>query len=603
MSLTFLYTHQYQENNPPDEWKDLEFDGTLNETTFQSVLTSSELTFTGPIASFIMNDWVPNYGVHNGLPMRVVEDGQVIVFDGFLVISERTINSKLGPIILKIPIRDLTDNLTSLDRVSIFTHSLLRNQGYINSTMYYHLPTVFFLKKGFEDRAFALKQLVFTVLSTFLSIIQDMFSAISDIIGASVAIGVVEFWTLIANVVVQVLQLSQLVADALVKIVPLQFYNNVCSIKDIVEAAFAKINKIVDWGIIEDEVADHYVLSTGIGENGIPFPNNTQKGELNVFSHGYIMDEYTQEVEKLFNTRFLDRGNTVWIKTKKDPDWNNYSSFEPEDVVVEQTQQYQNGYYRDKTEDVFATERFIYEFDEADAWTLTEKSGDSHEVHRELITELDPRMNTLKGVKDTRVQWAMAVRYEPITIITDLINEILGTFGANLSNFQSLINQWSQQIPNQYQQDLTSVLNLAADNSIIALKAGGLLIETNTWGRPKIVYAKRVVDSDGLETKVLNIPSNFKDVLGAANKYNEYYTYDSPAIEYNFQGQRTEIKDLIIPFSIANYQLVKNNPYFLLGIIEAKLSYIKRTPEARTANVDIEKTEPFDNNITEEVIT
>ena len=605
MSLKFLYTHQYQENYPPEEWKGLEFEGTVNETSFQSAITTNTLTFVGPVASLIMDDWIPNYGVHNGLPLRVVEtsgNNTEIVFDGMLIIRDKEIYSKLGPIILKIPIVDLTDNLNSLDRVSVFTHSLLKSQGYITNSMYHHLPVVFFLKKGFQDRVFDLKQLVFKVLSTFFQIIQDMFSAIADILGASVAVGIVEFATLIANVFIQINQLSDLVVEALQRIIPIQYYHNVVSIKDVVEAAFAKIGKVVKWGIIEDEVADHYVLSTGIGTEFAQFPNNSTQGELNKFSHGYIIDEYMQEVEKLFNTRFSDRDSEVWIKTKKDPDWQNYSGFETEDLVVEQTKQYQNGYFRDKTEDIYATEIFRYEFDEADAWTLTDKSGDIHEVHRDLITELDPKMNLLKGVKDTRVEWAMAVRYEPITIITEIVEEILNTFGLNLSNFQGLITQWSQQIPSQYQQDISSTTNLLQGNIFVALKAGGLLVEDDTFGRAKIVYAKKVKDDQGNDTKVLSIPANFKDYLGAEYKYNEYYTYDSPAVEYNFQGQRTQIKDWVIPFTLTNYQQVKDNPYFLLGQIEAKLEYIKRTPEGRTATVDIEKKEVFDNNITETVI-
>ena len=114
---------------------------TIVDNFFSADIQNQTLTFTGDAATFIQL-WIQNYGVFNGLPYRILIDDSEIIFNGFLVLSELVINSKLGPIIYKIPIRDLTDNLTTLDRVSVFTQGLLFDQGFLNNSNKYWLPVV-----------------------------------------------------------------------------------------------------------------------------------------------------------------------------------------------------------------------------------------------------------------------------------------------------------------------------------------------------------------------------------------------------------------------------------------------------------------------------
>ena len=604
MALKFLYTPQYQEFNPPLEWEDMAVEATINESNFRANISTTVFTFVGDIAEYIKDEWIPNYGVHNGVPLRIVIDNQEIIFDGFLKLSEYDIYSKLGPIIYKIPIVDLTDNLTSLDRISIFSQSLLFKQGFINPTMFYHMPIVKVSKKSAQDRIAALTNLAFTVISTFFQMIQDFFSAISDMIGVSVLIGVVEFATLAINLYIQVNQLVDLIVEMKDQLLPSQTYKNCMKLKDIVEAAFAKINKTVDWGIIEDEIDHHFLVASNYGTDGTIQPLNSPPGILNISDWGYLMDELMQEVEKLFYTRFDDRGDEVWIKTKKDPDWLQQSGYEPTDLVIEQTKQYQNGYYRNKTEELKATEIFQYEIDSSDAWTLTEKNGDSHEVHRELINELNPRMNTLKGLKDTKVNWAMGVRWDSVDFLLDLLNDLIGEFNINLDLVQGYLTQYQQYIDpgSNSSQSQADIMALNQINFFFAISPGGLKVEDNTWAIPKIVWANSIISDEGQDTKVLNIPSNFKDKLSAEYKYEEYYTYDSPAEEYNFQGQYTEVLDYRIDFGKEDYLLVKQNPYFDMDSLESNFTFIEWLIEGYSANVNIDRREIYDTNIKEIVV-
>jgi len=353
MSQKHLYGPQYTQLNPPEEWEELKINASVVDNFFSAEVQNQTLTFTGDIASFIKL-WSQQYGVFNGIPYRIVVDDQEIVFDGFLVLSEMEIYSKLGPIIYKIPIRDLTDNLTTLDRVSIFTQGLLYQQGYLNISNKYWLPIVQVGRITQKERYFQLINLTYTVASTFFSMIQDFLSAISDMIGLSIVVGVVEFATLMLNLFVQVQQLKSLIESSIDLMIASETWYPVLKLKDVVEAAFEKLGKTVEWGIIEDDINRKFVKSSESGFGGALAPGiqSAGNGTLKPRDWGYLISETLQEVDNIYNVRFQDQGDTVHIKTESDPLWTDNPSFVAESVLIETTKKRQNGIHRNKTEEV-----------------------------------------------------------------------------------------------------------------------------------------------------------------------------------------------------------------------------------------------------------
>jgi len=597
MAQKHLYGINYAQLNPPEEWQDLKVSATIVDNFFSADIQNQTLTFTGDAATFIKL-WVQNYGVFNGLPYRILIDDSEIVFDGFLVLSELVINSKLGPTIYKIPIRDLTDNLTTLDRVSVFTQGLLFDQGFLNNSNKYWLPVVQVGKTTFKDRYLQLLSLGYNVLNTILQIIQDVLSAISDMIGLSLPVGVVEFSTLMLNIFIQITQLQDLILAHKDLILASQTYYPVLKLKDVIEAAFEKLGKTVEWGIIENDINRKFVKSSENGFPGVIAPGIQSAGDgtLKPQDWGYLISEAMQEIEKIYNTRIHDEGDIVHIKTQSDPFWVDNPSFAAESVLVSTTKQYQNGIYRNKTEEVFATTRVTYEYDPADAHTLVTENGDAYEIHRDLINELDPRMNTMKGLQDIKINWALASRYDPIEdILFPLFDEILGDSNNLLNSLKNQITQFAQYIDpgSNSEQSTADFLAINPLDFILALSPGGLKVEDDTWGIPKFI------DADANElNKTLTIPADFKSRCSAEFIYKERYLPESPAIQNNFAGQNISIEQLRIPFSLSNYQNTKQNPYFNFDGL-AKFNDIEWNENQRSAEVTVEKKEIFDDNITE----
>jgi len=597
MAQKYLYGPNYSEFEPPLEWEGLQLKSTINDSSIEANIESSEFTFVGSAANYIRNSFIPAYGVHNGCPFRVVieEEGTTeLAFDGYLVLTELTIQSKLDPIILTCQIRSLNNNITIFDKVSVLTRGLLQKQGFITASDYKDIAVVKVSKKTIQDRQVAIASLVFEVVSTFLSWVQDFLSAISDIIGVSAAVGLVELATLFINVAIQLDQLTNLIFQHRDLLLASQSYYRVIKLKTIIEKAFEKYLYTVEWGEIENDLDGVYILSSNNGFIGTPTPTPSILPEPKRLDYGYLTSEAMETVKKMFYTKEDVRDGVAYIMHENDPLWTQAPAFTPEPVLVEQTDQYQNGEYSNNTEEVYATTRISYQYDPSDAWTLTENNDDAFEVHLDLINEIDPRLNLLKGLNDVQINYALGKRYVPANTLIDLLNDSFSGFNSFLDKFQGFITQFTQYIDTSQGggSELQDIIALSPLNFVFALSPGGLQVEDDVWGIPKIFYG---VESNGIVT----IPSNHKDKIAPRVLYYNWRFADSPSIQNNFKGQKTNINGWNIPFSLANWNQTISNPQFNLGQNTAKFKYINWNVEARSAETDVEVREPFDTNITE----
>jgi hypothetical protein len=602
MSQRHLYGTNYDELDPPLSWQELQLQATINDDSIEANINENTFFFVGNTAEFIQA-WVEDYGVFNGVPYRIQLTAESnttteLAFDGYLDLTTLETHSKFGPIILQCTVQDLNNNPSVFDKMAVLTQTLLRQQGFITPADFVDVPIVKVSKKGADDRIIALSNLGYTVISTFTNIVQNFFSAIADILGLSAAIGLVELLSMMLSTYFQIQQLIQLIIKNKDLLIASQTYYKAIGLKTVLVRAFEKLGYPVDFGTIEPFLDKVYLKSS---ENddflGAPSPGTFGEGTLKTADYGWLVLEALQTVKKLCNTREGVINGTVWVKTKTDPDWNDAPAFQPEDVLVESTKQYKNGIHKNKVEEVYATTILQFQYDPSDAWTLTANSGDSHEVHRELITELNPRMNTLKGLQDIQINYAMAVRYDPVQTLIDLIEEVFTNFSGLIGTFQDTIDSFSQYLdPNAGAgAAISDVMSLTGLNFFFAVEPGGLKVEDDSWGIPKIIYAD---NNDG----VLNIPVNFKDFIGAPALYNNYYFPDSPAEENGFRGQKTLIEGWRIPFNLAAYQQTKLNPYFNFDSKNAKFTHINWTENSRSAETEAEIDEIFDKNIKETVI-
>lgn len=601
MSQIHLYGESYTAMNPPQGWQtssvNLTFENTIDTATTNFAV--SEFTFVGDVAKWIEDYHIPTYGVFNGVRYRInsIDDftgESTTIFDGFINLRDREILSKY-PVIFTAPIVPFNDTATIFEQISVYTQGLLESQGFLNASDFSDVPVIRESKKNIAERSVILANLVSDVVSTFSNIIQGFFSALSDVLGISLPIGLIEMLLVITNAVIEINTLSDSILKHKDLFFPQISYYKGIKLKSLITKSFAKLGYTVDFGEIDAVLSKIVLLGSQDNYDGAPVAGLPLSGILKKQDYGYLILEAFETVQTFFNTKQEFRDGIVHLKNKFDPFWTSTPSLEIENILIDSTDQYTNGTRKENTDEVHGVVLVGYKYDESDAHTLTEKNGDYHEIRRDLITELDPKLNLLRGIKEIDINYAMAVRKNVFDNLLELFKGINEQFDEYLDSFKTYVENFIDDIPAEtsamISEYIAEILALPSISGIIDLindRSGALKIDDNTYAIPKLIYLE--------EGK---IPENFKDFIGAKAIYDNYYKKDSPADVNLWKGQKIDIKSWKIPFTVTDYNLVKNNPYFEFDGNNLKFTALNWIDDDREAVTDAEEVKVFDTNITE----
>lgn len=603
MSQQFLYGNPLKALNPPKEWKSNGIDSIVNDNVIEATPTTNLFTFTGAAASAILQ-WKQNNGVYNGMPFReVFFDGTITntVFDGYLKLDELEYNSSQNPIILRCPIVKLDDPKTILDDITIMTQGVLRKQNYLVSSDYVDVPVRIRSRLSRKEKQLILLRYGGSIVTTASQVMSNLLSAMSDVAGVSIAIGFLELVIVMTNAF---LALKNLIDEGIAiktLLFPSEVYYKAASIKTIITKAVQSKGFTVDFGILDPLVSKTYLLSSQYENPGFPVKGLPGVGIMQRADFGYRISEILEGLDTMCNLRVAIIGNVLHIRPRVDPFWTQVPSYIPTNVLIRTVEQYANGVYRDDTQSIKASVVVNYQYDQTDQWTLTEKTGDSHEVRRKLISEIDPKKNTLRGIESLEIPWAMCVRDEGLDELGDLFNNTADTMNSFLSQVVNLINQFNAQITATGAPVTTSIegiLSLTGLDQIIPI-AGALKISDDSFSIPKIVYLEDFNLDGNIEKR---IPENFKDFVGAPALYNNWRLPESPADINEFKGQYRLVDSLTIRFSQKAWVQTTTNPFFILNSKNAYFTFTNWIEDKHKASAGIRIQDVFDTNITEEEI-
>ena len=599
MAQRHLYGIDYEEKNPPVEWGSISVDATINDSAIESTINTGVFTWNGEVAEWIKKTWIPTYGLFNGVPYRIEMQSEktgasTIVFDGFIRLSDREILSRSEPCIFTAPVEELNNKQTVFDRLSIVTQGLLKQRGFLTPLDSIDVPVIKESKKNIAERGVILGQLGYSVVNDFIAITQNFLSAVSDTIGLSAPVGIIEFATWAINTVITAERQTENVLEHRDLLFPPVVYYKGLNIKKPLEAAAAYLGYTIDFGEIDDFLSNVYLLPSQNQNTGFPIPGIIGDGTLKIQDDGYLISELMATLEKLCYTRRDVNGTVIHFKNRLDPYWTTSPELVVDPTRVEQTAQYQNGFEKEDVERVPAVVYMTYAFDNSDTWTLTEKNGDSYEIHRRLITELDPRMNTLKGLQEINIPYAMAVRKTPFDNLFDLFTGITDEFDFWLNQLKLKIDEVASFLPPGI--DIGSIIDFPLLGSFLENRTGALKIDDDTFGTPKILWMEPNAKGE------LRIPENFKDFIGMEAIYNRFRLSDSPADVNDFGGQYVLRNDWKIRFNYEDYVTIKENPYYEFESLVNKFKLVSWVEDGNFAITESEQNRIFDTNITEEPI-
>lgn len=604
MSQVHLYGSPFVPKNPPTEWQDVSVESTINDSLIESAIDEQELTFEGDAAIFIKN-WIetPGQGTFNGIPYRIVYESDnnpgdsSIRFNGFIDLYNFVYLSKENPIIIKAPVKRIDNPKTVIEKMAVLTEGVLVQKGWMNHSHYVDVPVIRESKKNVADRALIIYNFGTQVVTAFTQILSNIVGAIGNILGVAVVVGVIELLLVFVNAVIVINRLFDQGMQIRDLIWPAISYYKASSFKTFLTQAYGYKGYTVDFGIIDDWMEQAYLLSSQNEFDGYPVQGLPFTGPLKPNDWGYTVGERQETLQEMLNLRFwIDQANSiVHIKTKSDPFWFDSPDYVWDNVKVATAGWHQNGDIKFDTESVKATVMVNYAYDASDTHTLTAKSGDSHEVHRELINELDEKLNTLKGIQEIQIPWAMAVRKQPLDNLWDLFTGVSGDFDTYLTSIKNKITEMMTYISSSgvdVADEIADIFAATGIGSLLANREGCLKIDDNAYAIPKVLWL-----ADYSVGK--RIPTNFKDFIGARALYENYYKWESPADVSNFRGQYQLWRGVQLPWSYEKFNQVQTNPNFLLEGYGAKFTHIDWVESKHSSVADIQQQKPFDENITE----
>lgn len=610
MSQKHQYGPSYIQLNAPNEWRDTGADATFNDSLSESSLNTNLFTWSGQAAAFMMN-WknTSGFGTFNGIPYRVifvsekVPTNQYTIFDGYIDLASEDcfIDSTSNPTIFRAPIVRITNSKSVIEQMAVITQGLLLKKNAINYLDFVDIPFIIESKKNARERAADLFAFGTQVSTSLTQIGSNILGALANIPTLGLPIAVVELALVFVNAVTVI---NRLVDQGLAMkdlFFPTVRYYKGFNVAHMIRKAFAYKGYTVDFGVLEGELSKCYLLPSQNDFDGFPVPGLPFTGICKPQDFGYTIMELIEGLTKQRNLRGDVRNGVVHLKRRNDPFWTASPSFTAENALIKNTELYSNGLFKDDTARVKSTFAMYYTYDSTDCHTLTEKNGDSVEVHRDLINEVDPKMNTLKGLDEFVIPWALCVRKKPFDNLWDLFTGINGEFDTFLQQVKDMIQQFNADLSASgvdVASEIDEILTASGFGSLLENRTGVLKIDDNTFAIPKFVYMTPAETKDGVD----RIPENFKDFVGCPALYNTGYLSESPAIQNNFMGQYRLVKDLKLPWSYEKSQLTDDNPAFTINGFNCKFQFLNWNEPKHEAIVDFEQNQPFDTNITEETI-
>ena len=604
MAQIHQYGSSYVALNPPNEWMESTVDATVNDSDSETSLSTNIYTFSGKAAEFLFQ-WRTDFGVYNGVPYRQIyisernPTQQYIIFDGYIDLSadEAFINSQVNPMIYLAPIVRTKNSPSVIDQMAVISQGLLLSKNAISNADFVDIPVIIESKKNIRERGVDIAAFGVQVVTSLSQIVSNLLGALANILGLGIVVGIIELAVVIFNAVLVINRLVDQGEKLKNLFFPSVRYYKGFNIGNMIRKAFAYKGYTVEFGELEGYLANSYLLPSQNDFDGYSAQGVPATGIMKPQDYGYTIIELIEVITDKLNLRRDVIGNVVHLKRISDPFWTASPSYTAPNVLIKSTDAYSNGLYKDDTERVKATFILNYTYDSTDCHTLTEKSGDSVEVHRDLINELDAQMNTLKGLDKKVIPWALCVRKKPFDNLWNLFTGVSNDFTEQLDLIKNRINEYIVDLNTAGIDStlLSQILTNTGLNTILENRTGCLKIDDNTFAIPKFCYLTQT----GIG---LRIPENFKNYCGGPALYTANYLSDSPAIQNNFLGQYRLVKDLRLPWSYENFQTTQLNPFFLIEGNNAKFNNIAWNEPKHEAVTNLEIQEPFDTNITESII-
>jgi hypothetical protein len=580
----------------PEGWQGVQSLMTWDNDSVQANITTTNFTFVADAAKAI-KDFVNANGYFTSLPITFEDyedSGSSYVFDGYIDFTEGYVDLTPSDETLQFKVQCTIKERNQIDTFKAkamgTTWALLESQGYITSTMFskilyvkqkpFDALEVLMIEVQIMQTSILLAQAIADLAKNVANIVAHTVGGVSGPIaggGFTIAVAVIQLVYSIALLVA----LIKLYNKILEVFLPMPRYAKALTLKQYMNIAcnafggYKFSSSIIDLNTLyifpsKDLVVDNKPLNSP----------STDTGYFNVKDYGYIVGEYFQLVEKLFNAKFkIDNAkktvhfeplnnDVFWLSQSTLP---SQSTYQMEDVYI-------SG-WRPNTEEISGVRVVKFETDDYDIWTKEKYSGTAHEIHTEVANIPNAQRSLIKGYDEVRIELALGNQKEN----KNKIEEMLGALYNGIN-------------------DIANIFGIGVSPTVAAYQhiASALKIQDDQTKMPKLLKCVTINIAGG-QYKVL--ANNQRDVCGAKYFYDNYII-DKSFVANNYRAQWRIYENIIIPFSRSSFVAIGNNNYFYNSdgdVCRMEKITWEHDKDKAVATYRIRK--PYDTNLKETIIT
>ncbi len=591
------------ETIPPREFEELQIEATFDNDNTQANINFSSISLVNEANEIVKNWFQSNIGMTEGMPVQftISDSSTYTPLDGYLNWSTYKVKS---PIECEIGVIKSQALNGFFDRAQGITMLLLQNlpinqTGAMPANLGVNIPYLVKNRKTDLEKLHLIS-VAFITIKMGVDEIFKFIAIASDITTLGAAQAVVNLTITILNLVILVNKLVDQLIAIQEAMFPLVRYHRGINIKTFLEKGCEYMGYTLDtgaFGAVLDNInlcphkTDEQGLPVGFMAGNANFFNNQVSGILKPNDYGYVLSDAFDLVNRIAYTKIAVIGNTIKLLPYNNPFWTLTPSYILPDVLVEQTQSYNNGIQSYNIDELNGRTLIEYATDDSDLWTLEQINDSISETIVTPINVSNQKNVQIKGLDHIQIPYALCVRNNAVDDLLDFFDQLVG-----LNDF------WMEQIVEAFD-SVSNLLNdsLGATNSYllaVTLREGAMKVENHYFSTPKIVWMENG-----------KIPSDFVSKIGAISLYNNYHSYKSfvqgiknPSLPTD-TNQKTVYSDIKIPFGMDSFNQIINNSYFtdINGKI-GKFTSVKWGVNSDTAIVNYYIFENYNNNLTETTV-
>lgn len=471
-----------------------------------------------------------------------------------------------------------SNSVVSFDkRAAGVTFALLEDKGFLNLQDYQNIPYIIENRKTILEKIQLLVQ-VYNIFKTAADEVFKFINIAADITSAGVVQATLNLSLTIANFILLIQRLVQLMKDIAEAFFPPVLYHSGIKPKTFIEkgAEYLQFDAVEFGNHVPEgatkgfgELMERIVwCPSKQDEHGIPVNVvNPISGALKPGDYGYHLAQAIEYFTEYLNCKKGIINNVLHIRPKSDPFWKQLNGAPVPDVLVETSPIHANGVKRPNYEEYYSNTLLRWAVDDSDYWSNVDLADEndpatSQKIISGVIVEPDQVTNQRRVIAEQglfyEIPHALCTRKDVVDDLLDVFDSLFSEASAIKDVVQDGFDQVSSYLAQAFPATEPFI-------NTIGGRSGTMKIENHFFSTPKTVFLEDI--NTGFEVAP-RIPTDYAEHIGAKALIQHYHYYNSfvPGIrnpnDLNDTNAKFIFEEVKIRMNLEKFAQILEKPYF-----------------------------------------